>query len=290
MENKLKPISALFLAGLLYGLYGIYANLVGINFGIFTQSWVRYLISTCLVGFYLLVRASKIRLTRTDIKWLVLWVVADTISELLIFVSFNKISLGIAYFMLYVGIIFSGYIFGYCLYKEKFTAIKLIAVALSVVGLSLILGVSWLNENPFYIVLALIAGVACGFWYTSTAKLSNLTNWQLVFLNSISIFVITLLLAIIFNDPIPKISFDYSWVGIILYVFTYIAAAKLVIYGFQKLDSHLGNLIMPMEIFFGALFGYIFYSQSLPLVAWFGGALIFVAAILPNLPLLKINK
>ncbi len=283
VENKFRPIFALFLSAILYGLYGIYARLVGMDFGIFTQSWVRYLISTLFVGSYLFIKGKKFTITKTDLWWLVVWVFSDTVSELLIFTSFNKINVGIAYFMLYVGIIFSGYIFGHILYKEKFTFVKVMAAALSVVGMCLILGASWQNENPFYIMLALVAGAACGFWYTSTAKLVNFTDWQLVFINSLSIFFITGLGALIFSESIPRVTFDLTWLGIILYVMTYIAAAKFVIYGFQKIDSHLGNLIMPLEIVFGALFGYIFLSQTLPAVAWLGGGLIFMAALLPHI-------
>lgn len=279
----MRPVIALFLSAILYGLYGIYARLVGMDFGVFTQSWVRYLISTIIISVYVYFKARKFTFTKTDILWLLAWVGSDTISELLIFVSFNKINLGVAYFMLYVGIIFSGYIFGYLLYKERFTFIKITAAILSIIGMLLIFGSSWESLNPFYIILALLSGAACGFWYTSTAKLNNFSNWQLIFINSLSIFTITFMLSRFFNEPVQIPSFSMVWLGIVLYVITYIGAAKFVIYGFQKMESHLGNLIMPLEIVFGALFGYIFYSQTLPVMAWLGGGLIFMAALLPHL-------
>lgn len=283
VENKFKPALALFSAAVLYGLYGIYARLVGFEFGVFTQSWVRYLISAILVGIFLLFKNQKFSFTKKDILWLGAWVLSDAISELLIFTSFNKISLGVAYFMLYVGIIFSGYFFGYILYKEKFTTIKILAAGLSIFGMALIFNTSWHSENPLYIILALVSGVACGFWYTSTAKLTKFTNWQLIFINSLSIFFITSLGAIVFQEPFPKLGINFSWWGIICYVVSYLIAAKFIIYGFQKMDSHLGNLIMPIEIVFGALFGFIFFNQTLPTIAWLGGGLIFLAAILPNI-------
>lgn len=290
MENKYKPSLALLTAALLYGLYGVYANLISLNFGVFSQAWARFAISSILAGAYLYITRQPIKLEKTDVKWLLAWVLSDAASMLLIFVAFNKIYVGTAYFLLYVGIILSGYIFGYILYQERFTKLKVFAAILSVVGMALILSVAWQTQNLLYMLMALAAGLAGGFWYTATAKLKQFSNMQLVFWDALIIFSLTFIISIVAGQHIPKPQFNLSWLGVVLFAVTDVVAVRFTVYGFQKLESHLGNLIMPLEIVFGAIFGFLFFRQVMPFTAWIGGLLIFTAALLPNLLAKKANN
>ena len=268
---------------MLFGSYGVFARLIGPSLGLFTYSWARYLIAAIFVGGYLFIRSQKIKLSGRDARWLIGWVVADTASVILIFSSFNKIDLGVAYFLLYAGIILGGYFLGYILYGERFTRLKVFSALLSLAGLFFMFFSSWKQANIIYLAAAFGAGLAGSFWYTGSNKLRNIPQMQLVFLDAICVSLLSFVGALFYREPLPFRAPLGVWVILLVFALVYIFGVKFTVYGFQKLESHLGNLIMPLEAVFGAIFGFIFFREYLGLAAWLGGLLIFAAALLPNL-------
>jgi drug/metabolite transporter (DMT)-like permease len=196
----------------------------------------------------------------------------------------------VAYFLLYTGIILSGYFFSFVLYHKKLTPVKFFSVLLSLVGLFLMFINSWQQENSIYMIMALCSGLAGGFWYTAGNKLQNIPHMQLVFLDAIFVALLSFIGALFYREPLPIDQPIANWLIIVIFALVYIFGVKLTVYGFQKLDSHLGNLIMPMEAIFGAIFGFIFFKEFLVWTAWLGGILIFVAALLPNLLVKRNNQ
>lgn len=122
---------SLVFATLIYGLYGVFSRMIGIDFGLFTQSTIRNLI--VVVISFLIVR--KYRLWKTpqkqDWPWIIMWVCGDLAATIGIFIAFNKIPIGISYLLFYAGSITAGIAIGSIFFKEKINHLKIISLVLS---------------------------------------------------------------------------------------------------------------------------------------------------------------
>ncbi len=53
--------------------------------------------------------------------------------------------------------------------------------------------------------------------------------------------------------------------------------------GFKYVQAQHGSLILPLELLFASIFGYIFFKEVLQISTYFGGLLILSAAITSSL-------
>jgi drug/metabolite transporter (DMT)-like permease len=82
---------------------------------------------------------------------------------------------------------------------------------------------------------------------------------------------------------IPEFTFSLAWLGLILYAVSQLAGDFMIIKGTRLVEAHVGSLILPFEAFFGALFAFMFFKETLTLTTILGGLLILTGAIIPNL-------
>ncbi len=106
---------------------------------------------------------------------------------------------------------------------------------------------------------------------------------QLIFMDGVFHVFFSIPLIFVFNEKFTPPELSIPWLTIIIYALSQIVVVKLVIYGFRHLEAHLGTLIMPLEVFFGALFGFIFFKEVLSIYSIIGGLLIISGFTLPNL-------
>lgn len=286
MKNKhLKGIGLLFFTATLYGLYGIYARLIALEFNVFTQNWVRnfFVLLLAIVLIFLLKQKWK-KIAKRDVPWIVGWVLCDIFFVISLFISFNTLSIGTALFLLYAGSTIAGYAAGTLLLKEKLTKIKIAAILFSVIGLLFIYGGQIHSTKIFFLILGFFAGIAGGLWFVFPKLISEeYPKLQLIVLDAGGILLVNLFLAGIYNQSVPPIAISLAWLGILLYGITQLVGDLLVIRGFRLVEAHIGSLILPLEAVFGALFAFLFFKEMLPLTTLFGGLLIILGALLPNL-------
>jgi len=286
VKNKhLKGIGLLFFTATLYGLYGIYARLIALEFNVFTQNWVRnfFVLLLAIVLIFLLKQKWK-KIAKRDVPWIVGWVLCDIFFVISLFISFNTLSIGTALFLLYAGSTIAGYAAGTLLLKEKLTKIKIAAILFSVIGLLFIYGGQIHSTKIFFLILGFFAGIAGGLWFVFPKLISEeYPKLQLIVLDAGGILLVNLFLAGIYNQSVPPIAISLAWLGILLYGITQLVGDLLVIRGFRLVEAHIGSLILPLEAVFGALFAFLFFKEMLPLTTLFGGLLIILGALLPNL-------
>lgn len=283
--NYIKGFSLLFLTTALYGLYGIYARLIALEFSVFTQNWVRnvFVLSLTIIFTYFFKQQWR-RIAKKDVPWIGAWILCDILFVITIFISFNKLSIGTALFLLYCGSTIAGYGAGTFLLKEKLTKIKIMAILLSLIGLLFIFTGQIHLINFLYLFLGLFTGLVAGLWYVFPKLISHeYPKFQLIALDALGIIVINLLLAGIYNQTVPPPSISLAWLGIFLYGITQLLGDIMVIHGFRLVEAHIGSLILPFEAVFGVLFAYLLFKETLPVTTFFGGLLILAAAFLPNL-------
>lgn len=287
MKSKhIKGPGILFLTTALYGLYGIYARLIALEFNVFTQNWVRnvFVLGLTIILAYFFKQQWR-KIAKKDLFWIGTWVLCDIFFVIAIFISFNKLSIGTALFLLYCGSTIAGYGTGTFLLKEKLTKIKIIAILISCTGLLFIFAEQIHLINFLYLFLGLFTGLVAGLWNVLPKLISNeYPKLQLIALDAAGILLINLLLAHIYNQSVPPLSVSLAWLGILLYGVTQLLADMFIIHGFRLVEAHIGSLILPFEAVFGVLFAFLFFKEVLPVMTLFGGLLIIIAAFLPNIP------
>ena len=97
------------------------------------------------------------------------------------------------------------------------------------------------------------------------------------------IFVINLFLAIFLGERLNTHITSSTWFADIGYGIAGFLGSGLTLYGFKFIDAHKGSIILLSEIVFGVLFGFILFKELLNITTVFGGLLIMIAAVLPNI-------
>lgn len=287
-NQKHRAVSALILATFFYGLYGIFSRLIGIDFGVFSQHWMKMLLVGFMTGSYIFLRKKWTKIDMRDVIWLTMWSSIGAIAIICFFIAANTLRIGILLFVFYAGSILSGFIVGSLFFQEKFTRQKIISILFCLGGVSLIYSVDIDLQQSRYLGIALLSGFTAGIWYTFSKKLSkNYAEEQLLFVDSTIQAIIAFLIASFLQENAPPVSFSTPWISIILFALAHTLGNVLVIYGFKHTEAHLATLVMPLEVFFGALLGFIFFKEILSIFIILGGLLIIVGFIFPHLKLQK---
>lgn len=288
MRKELKGALSLILAVVLYGMYGVYSRKIGLDFGAFSQNWIRNLIIVAILAVYFFLNKKDwVKIKKEDIGWMSMWALSGAGVMVLLFVVFNYIPIGTSYFLLYSAMVISGYVSGRLFYKEKIDTIKAISVMLALIGLAIVYSLDIPLDKAVYVLAALLSGVLTGLWNTLSKKVSSkYPNFQLVCIDAFVAFVVGVLGALLVRESMPTLELGASWIWLFIFALTQIGTVGLVIYGFRHLEAQIGSIIMPTEVVFATLFGFLFFKEILPLTTILGGILIAFAAVLPSFSLL----
>lgn len=221
---------------------------------------------------------------------MILWPLSDVVSIVLLYITFNNLSIGTSYFLLYATMIIGGLIFGNLLYKEQLSGTKIASIVLSLLGLSFIFSVELSMEKAQYIIFGLLSGISTALWNTLSKKVSNrYPNAQLVCIDAAVALCATLIGSLIVKDPVPLFT-NPIWTWQVLYALTQISAVAFVILGFRYLEAQVASVILPIEVIFAVIFGFLFFHEILPPRTLLGGFLIASATILPYMPTLWLRR
>lgn len=278
----------------LYGLYGVYSKLIGITFGVFASNYARSLfLILILLPIFVFNRKLFKPFTRKDYKWVVIWSTFAGIPMFLSFIAFNNLPLGTTYFLLYSTMILGGFLAGKSLFGERLNLVKIISLALTLFGLSLVYSFGMKASQSIYVGSALLSGLLTGIWNTASKKLSGkYSDIQLVFVTGVAILMTSVFFALVLGEPFPQSANLSQWCWVAAYAITQVFAIYFLIKGFKHLEAQIGSLLMPMEVVFASLFGLLFFGEVLQTQTYIGGLIIAVSSILPNiaLPFSKIDN
>ncbi|HBC72941.1 MAG: hypothetical protein UX91_C0006G0134 [Candidatus Amesbacteria bacterium GW2011_GWB1_47_19] len=281
-KNKLKGYIYLIISTIIYGLFGIFSRNTS-DFGAFSQGAVRYVIlCTFLLSLFLLKKVTWKKIERKDVKWFLTWILPASFQPVLTFVAFTHLPVGITYFLLYSTMILGGILSGKIFFHENFNFGKLISLVLVLIGLYLIYRSDITLITSVYVFVALLSGLIVGFWNTLTKKVSgNYPELQMILLDGSSTLSVSLLGLIVVHEVLPPISNVSTWLWIIGFAFSGILSSLFLIKGFKEVEAQVGSLILPMELIFASIFGFVFLGEILKVNVYLGGLLILFAAIVP---------
>lgn len=291
MKNPPKGALSLFLVAAIYGIYGVYARMIGQSFGVFSQNWIRNLIVVSIVIVLLFVLKKGIKpIRKSDVPWVFLWALSGSGVMLLLFVAFNNLPLGTVYFLFYSTMIIAGCLAGGFLYKEKLDFVKIISIILALIGLSVIYSLSISPDKILFVFYSLLAGLLVGLWNTLSKKFSeNYPNLEIVLWDALATTIVAVIGSFLVREPIPSLMMATSWTWLIIYAITQVASVGLVVYGFKNIEAQIGSIILPVEVIFATIFGFLFFREVLSFSTLVGGLLIASAAVLPSLTFI-LNK
>jgi drug/metabolite transporter (DMT)-like permease len=239
---------------------------------------------------FVLKRTVWVKIQRKDIKWFLIWILPASVQPVITFIAFNHLPIGTTLFLVYAAMVVSGIVSGKIFFQEKFSSDKLISSVLIFAGLFLIYQSDISLATSIYALFAALSGLMLGFWGTLTKKVSqNYPPFQMILLDAFPTFLVGIIGASITKEVLPPVSETNAWLWIIPFGLSSILAGSCLIRGFKYVEAQIGTLIMPTELVFASIFGYLFFGEILKFPAYTGGFLILLAAIIPAL-IVKDNK
>jgi drug/metabolite transporter (DMT)-like permease len=288
VSRRLQGGISLLIATVLYSFYGVFSRIVGVDFGEVFQITARFSFMFIFFFLYVLLRKKWKKIASKDYKWFFLMIIPGMIAAIIVFIVFNYIPLGTAYFTLYAASTLSSYLLGYLLFKEKINRIKVLSLIISSFGLYLIFSDSLEFGRISYLTLMLLAGLFAAAWNVISKKISSKYSInQILLVDSLVLVVISFPIAILLKESVSLPSLSTQWIGIFLYAVVAVAASIATVNGYKLLQAQIGSLIMLMEPFFAAIIGWLLYSEILTPFVLMGGLLIAIGASLPNLKYLS---
>ena len=283
-KNKIIGIVSLASAAFLWGLWGVFARLLGLGFGVFYQVFSRCLILFLILFGYLLLKRLWKRVDGADYKWFLGMSLSGLLSTVCSFVAFNYLAIGITLFVFYAASTLGGYFLGSILFQERLTRIKIISLLVSFFGLFLIFSTTFEQANLFYLLLSVLGGFGFAGWQVFSKKVSSKYSlFQVSAIDNLIFSIVSLIFVVAFKETIILPSFSLIWLIVLLFAFTVLIASLFNIYGFRRLEAQKGSLIMLLDPVFGVIFGWLFYKEVLTIYSLVGGAMILFGAALPNL-------
>lgn len=284
MNPSHKASIAILLASFLYGLQGIFMRLIGIDFGVFYPFAVRGLIISTIFLVFLYLKQGFKKIAPSDCKWFGLMPVFGILTFITIFIAFGHLNIGTVLFIHFATFAVSGFLLGYIVFQERLNLAKVTSLVLSLTGLSLIFSISFSQNELLYFAFAFISGLGNIGWYLSSKKISSkYPSSQILAIDSVVVFVLCLVFAVLRQENLSIPNFSIQWVSVLGLTATSFFAFILTVYGFRILQAQIATLILLLEVIFGPILAWIFFKEVLAPLALLGGFLIFIGVILPNI-------
>lgn len=266
-----------------FGSYGTWARLIGADFGIFAQGWVRSaLVLLVLIPISIATKSFK-KIDAKDMKWVLLPVIFGICTQAPLYYAFNHMDIGTATLVFYATFVITSYIVGKLLLDEEITRVKMISLLLAFCGLGLIFGISLGTFSVLALLMAVTNGIASGGEVSVTKKTTKkYGSLQISIYVWLGIFMTHVPLSFLFNEHQVPFALSMTWMSMIGYAVSGLLATWLVFEGFKYVDASIGGLLGLFEILFGVLFGILFFHESLSTTMLVGGALIVISAMLPD--------
>jgi drug/metabolite transporter (DMT)-like permease len=283
MNKSIYGSNFILLATVIYAFFGVISRHI-VSFGPFSQSWIKGFFNILIAAAIILfgkITWKKIR--KKDIKWFLIWILPASFQPVMTFLAFNNLPLGMVYFLSYSTMLLGGVISGKMFFSEKFTIQKFISSIFLFLGLFLIYRSDISLAGNIYVLLSLLAGFALGFWNTLSKKVSEYySEYQMIILDSVTSLIFCLIVSVLVSEKLVPFS-DYGpWLWIFTFSLLAVVATYFLIKGFKTVEAQVGSLIMPMEIVFGSLFGFIFFGEILKANAYLGGFSILIGALIAS--------
>ena len=274
----------IFISALMFGSYGVWARLMGGNFGIFYQGWTRALIITVILFPFLYFRREIVRIEKNDQKWMAVYLICSSLTQAPIYYAFNHMDIGSATLLWFTTILLTMYLVGFVFLGEKITLIKALSFTLALAGMYLVFSFSLTAFTILAASMAVLNGIASGGEVSFSKKLSD--KYSPLYLTWLVWLIIVLtngMASVLVGETQHLPSFDVVWLYQLGFVAASIIAFWFIIEGLKYVEASIGGLLGLLEIVFSITFGILIFKEALTTKVIIGGLIIILAAALPYL-------
>ncbi len=283
LKTHHKGVLLVFISTIMFGSYGVWSRLMGESFGVFYQAWTRALIIAIILIPILLFKRQIICIKKKDWGWLIVFLLFTSATQAPIFYAFTHMDIGSATLLFFVSVVLTMYTVGFVFLREKFTAIKVLAFFIALIGLACIFSLSTQRFTLLAASMAVLNGIASGGEVAFSKKLSgDYSPLYLTLLSWLIIIPTNGMLSLLLGEKLLMPSFSLLWLWQGGYVVASIFAFWFVIAGLKHIEASIGGIIGLLEIVFGIGFGMLLFGETLTLRIGIGALCILVAASLPH--------
>ncbi len=280
-----------FLSTILFASYGVWSVLIGPEFGVFFQGYVRSLMILIFLVPVAIFARSFTKIERKDYPNFLLFLFFVILTQAPLYYAYQNAGIGISTLVFFSSYLIASYVVGKVLIGETLTTVKLVSFVLAMVGLVSIFYTSLGIFSIFALSMAALNGIASGSEVAVTKLIPEKYNTlQTTILAWLAILVTHLPLSFIFNERQVPLALDIHWFAMLCFAFAGGVSFFLVIVGYKYIDASVGGLIGLLEIIFSIILGVILFSEVLTSNIILGAIIILIAAALPNLKPLQNGK
>ena len=289
--SKLKGYAMILASAVCFGSYGVWSRLLGKNFGVFYQGWVRSAIILAVLLPLALYRKQLKPVKASHRKWFAVTMIFTVFTQAPLYFAFIHLPLGTATFIFYGLFLLTSYVIGWVFLSEKMSAIKVVSFFLAVFGLFVTFGLSLSLFSVSAMLLAAVNGIASG-GEIATSKKSTMhySSLQITAYSWIFILLTHFPISLMNGEQQLTPAFNLEWLAMLGYAASGLGGFWLVIEGFKHVDASIGGLIGLLEIIFSFLFGVFLFDDHITLAVLLGGIIILLSAVLPDIYALKHPK
>jgi len=284
-KNLLNKFNLVF-ASLFFSLMTVCVKKIDKRIDIYELVFFRSFISLLITSFIL--KTKDINPWGNNRKLLLLRGLFGTVALLCIFYAIRNMPLSISTVIQYTYPIFIS-IFAGIFINEKITKNTVLSLILGWLGILVILNQSQLaNINveieKLSIFIAFFGAISTAFAYITVKKLSATEDIFIIIKYFPLVSVITLFPIVLRNWVTPNLN-DLFWImGI--GIFTQLGQTFLTI-GLKKLPASEASTINYLQVFFGSIWGVLFFSELINVNFIFGSILVLLGTIISTSNILK---
>ncbi len=284
-NNSFKKVNLIF-ASFFFSLMTLCVKKIDNRISIYELVFFRSLLSLFITS--LIINKKKINPWGVNKPLLVLRGILGTIALVCIFYAIRNMPLNISTVIQYTYPIFIS-IFAGILINEKITKNLIIASITGWLGILIILNPSQLSSlnielNNISVVIAFIGAISTALAYITVKKLSSTEDVFIIIKYFPLISVITLSPIVFINWVTPN-AHDLIWI-IGIGLFTQAGQTFLTI-GIKKLQTSEAATINYLQVFFGSLWGILFFNELININFIIGSLLVLLGTIISTSKMLK---
>jgi drug/metabolite transporter (DMT)-like permease len=279
-----KGVSYIAISALFYASYGVWAHLMIGSFDVFSQAWVRGAMGVVILGILGTFLGQFKKVKRSDWGWFVFITCMGGLNQAPYFWGFKHLSIGTATLLFYTALVVGAYGIGWICFHETLTKPKLVALAMSLIGLSLIYSFSLSSEQMFPAASTITAGLMGASFVVFSKKLSGTYSEIQILASTFVVMMVVNVSADIFIGPsLLVVNTIVPWLAQVGYILSMILANVAVIAGFKYIDPSVGGLIGLLEVVLASLLGIVLFGEVLAISTGVGGMLILMAIAIPDI-------
>jgi drug/metabolite transporter, DME family len=283
IQRPLLGAGILLTTAVIWSFFGILVRLLGYNIPFFYGALVRNLAAALILGGILWYSRQYKPMTRRDLLWSIARTTIGVLSLIGNFAGFVHLPIGTAYFIYFGGLVIGGFLLGKVLFGEQLTPLKIFSLVIAFIGMLLVYQFSFDVSLVRYMVIIFLAGLTGSFWTIAAKKISHqYSAIQLNALDTAVFAVLAFVLSLLYQESWVLPGLTVPWIANLLLLLMILVTGQLIILGFKHIDAQRGSLILLLEIALGTLLGALFFREHPSTLAIIGGALIIVAAALPE--------